>query len=376
MNSRERIINNFEGLEIDRMAVSPFIHISFINEFYQSSYSIRDEIVDQKVHDIYKHFGFDSMVRTCTLDMVSPSIATSENWQVAKSEVRVDDINRIVVTTIKTPEREMTSKTQFCRVSPYSEVNAETEHFIKDEEDFRQFVKYQPPVPKFDCSRIARTRDLVGSEGVVAPWLPSIFNTLSRLRKLDDLLCDAISDPDFFNEMMTYYRDRTVEAANQLAKVTDIVTYEGNIANGSMVGPSYYEKYLLPFERAVIDKIRENNAYVLYHNCGDINNMYEVYNQLGLSALEPFTAPPYGDADIQKALAILNKNIVMLGNIDQITFLKNASVCEVEERVQSLISMCKNRGRFIIATSDYLEDGTPHENIFALANAVKKYGLY
>lgn len=376
ISSRQRILDTFHGVKTDRIPVSPFIWLSYVNEFYETDYKLSDEIVDQKVHEIYKHFGFDSMVRTCTLDMVSPTIASSDDWQVSIREETKGNDKRTVTTTIKTPERELRSVETFERFNKYQEISAETEHFIKDEADFRQFAKYQPKVPQIDCSRVTRIKAAVGSEGVVAPWLPSIFNTLSRLRKLDDLICDAITDPMFFKDMMEYYCLRTIEAANQLSIVSDIVTYEGNIANGSMTGPAYFEEYLLQYEKQVVEAIQSAGALVLFHNCGDINNMYDVYNELGIDALETLTPPPFGNADIYKALDVLNKNIVIVGNIDQIDFLKKANPEDIIKRVANLVEICKKRGRFILATSDYLETGTPEENIKALEKAVSQYGNY
>lgn len=376
ISCRQRILDTFRGEKTDRIPVSPFIWLSYVNQFHKSNYQLRDEAVDLKLHEVYRHFGMDSMVRTCTFDLVSPNIAVSGEWQVAVREEATGFNKRTVTTTIRTPERELREIKVFERISQYSEIEAEAEHFIKDEDDFRQFVKYQPAVPQFDCSRIARTKAAIGSEGVVAPWLPSIFNTLSRLRKLDSLICDAIADPDFFNDMMEYYCIRTVQAARQLAAVADIITFEGNIANGSIAGPDYFESYLLPFERRVTEAIRSAGAYVLFHNCGDINNMFEVYNKLGINALETLTPPPYGNADIHHALATLDKDIVILGNIDQIDFLNQAKPEEVEERVADLVRTCKGRGRFILATSDYLEEGTPEKNIRALVNAAVEYGKY
>ncbi len=376
MKSRERILNTFSGERTDRIPVSPFIWLNYINEILEKNYSLDDEIIDVKLHGIYRDLGFDSMIRTCTMDMISPVIATSGDWRVSTEELASGGNKRSVITTIRTPERELRGVVKHDRVNAFTEVSAETEHFIKDEEDFACFLKYQPPVPDFDCSRVSRTKEKLGDDGVVAPWLPSIFNTLSRLRKLDDLICDALVNQDFFFAMMEYYCERTVRAAIQLARVSDIVTYEGNIANGSMVGPDYFIKYLLPYEKRVIDAIKANGAYVLFHNCGDCDSMFGAYNLLGIDALETLTPPPFGDADVDHAIRILDQDMTILGNIDQIEFLRTAKSREVHDRAKELILKFKKRGKFILATSDYLSNGTPHENLKELLEAAIQYGSY
>jgi uroporphyrinogen decarboxylase len=376
LTKRERLLRTFRGIEIDRIAVSPFIWISFTNEFCNANMSATDEDLDEKLIEVYNYFDFDIMHRTCTIwDMFSQQFLDNKNWRVSIQEEKISNEKRKLITTIKTPEAELREIKEFQKVSKYDEISAETEHFIKSEEDFIQFIKYQPPVPQYDCSRIKRTRDMLGNDGITAPWVSGVFNTLSRLRKLDDLIMDAYTDPDFFRDMIDYFTQRQIKACIQVAEAgADVITIEGNIANGTMVGPRYFKENIMTYEYRIIKAIQAKGSFTLYHNCGDSNSMLSTYNLMGFDALESLTEKPFGDVDIDYAFSILDKNMTLIGNIDQIEFLKSASRDDIRGKVKSLLDRAKNRGRFILSTSDYISEGTPYENIKAFCEAGIEFG--
>jgi hypothetical protein len=337
-----------------------------------------DENLDEKLILVYQHFGFDIMHRTCTIwDAFSDRYLDSKNWRVTVQEDRTSDIQRRETTTIRTPESELTEVKEFRKTTAYDEISAETEHFIKNPEDFKQFVKYQPPVPQYDCSRIARAMDMLGDDGITAPWVSSAFNTASRHRKIDSLIMDAYVDPDFYNGMMDYFTQRQIAASIQFAQAgADALTFEGNIANGGMVGPNYFEENILRYEKRIIQAIQGKGTLVLYHNCGDTNTMFGAYNQLGLDALETLTEKPFGDTDIDHAISVMDKTITVVGNIDQIEFLRTATPEEIREAVRRLLDKFKKRRKFILGTSDYISEGTSYENIKAFHDAGREFGEY
>ncbi len=102
--------------------------------------------------------------------------------------------------------------------------------------------------------------------------------------------------------------------------------------------------------------------------------MIEAYNELGIQGFETLTEPPYGDMDLGDALSRFDRRITLVGNVDQITFLRQAAPADVRRKAARILERVGARGRFILGTSDFLEEGTPHENLFALAEAGRTAG--
>ena len=372
VNKRQWLLDFLDGKPTDRIPVAPFIHLNFVQEFFNSNDidPIEDTI------KVYDHFGFDIILRTCNVGYyLSEAVCDSENWKV--TEFREESGSGwIDVTIIKTPEKELKQCKKFSQITNNEVVEAIVECYIKDEDDFEQFIKFQPPVPEYDCSIVKKARELLGDKGLAAPWAQGAFNSVAFYRKLDDLLMDPYINPDFYNKMITHFSSRMLILIKQLADAgADIICCGGNIGNGSMAGPAFFKDHILPYEIDFFKKIKEIGLYSLYHNCGDADLLLDMYSQIGMDIYESLTAPPYGDTLLKNAFERLDESIILCGNIDQIKFLRTATPEEIKKEVENVLSSAAARGRFILGTTDYFSEGTPHENIMAMAKAAKDFKI-
>ena len=375
MNGRELLLRTLRGERTCRIPVAPFIHHNFIDEFFgrQGCDGVEKGI------EVYEHFGFDIILRTCSVGgYLDETLCGGTKWRVSQhtEELREGDTWR-VVTTVQTPEKTLRQVKQFARVYEYETVEAIIEYYIKDEDDFHQFIKYQPGLPELDCGQIAKARRLLGEKGLAAPWAQGAFNMASMFRKLDDLLTDAYLQPELYDAMMRYFSGRALEAVKQFVGAgADIISVAGNAASGGTVGPDYFRNHVLPYERAFADGVKALGAYYLYHNCGDSRKLIPLYPGIGMDVYESLTPPPYGDADLDEAFEAFGESVTLSGNFDQIHALRYWSGPEIEEGVRAVMAKAKKRGRFIFATTDYFNEKTPHDNIRTLAEAARKYGNY
>jgi uroporphyrinogen decarboxylase len=122
---------------------------------------------------------------------------------------------------------------------------------------------------------------------------------------------------------------------------------------------------VLPFEKRYIDFVQRNGRPAMYHNCGQIMNLVESYKELGARVVEPFSPHPLGDADLAAAKAQVNGAYVMLSGIDQVNVLQNGTVEDVRRVTRDAMAAGKPGGGFILQTADFIEYGTPVENVRA-----------
>lgn len=151
---------------------------------------------------------------------------------------------------------------------------------------------------------------------------------------------------------------------------TEVISYAGNIASASMVGPRYFDQYVYPYEKQLFDFIQARCLGAIYHNCGDGRALIPLYNGLRPRCYESMTEPPYADNDPADFAARCDSSIALTGNIDQIDFLKRATPAEVMARAHALLDIMQGRP-FILATSDFLESA-PEANLFALSRAAQE----
>jgi len=114
-----------------------------------------------------------------------------------------------------------------------------------------------------------------------------------------------------------------------------------------------------------IEFVQQNGTPAMYHNCGEIMNLVESYRDLGARIVEPFSPPPLGDADLARAKELVDGAYIIVGGVDQVHVLQKGTVDQVRQATQKTIEVGKPGGKFILQSADFLEYGTPLENLEA-----------
>lgn len=370
LTPRERLLRVFHQQPVDRIPVAPFIHVNYVKEFFGS----HDVDWVEKTPEVYRHFGFDIIHRNCTpaYDPFGPSAA---NWQIEVTR-RQEGRDETTITLIHTPEGTLRCVEALRWTYEFDAENAVIEPPIKTERDLELFIRYQPPPDRTDTSEIQRAKAILGDEGIIAPWIQGAFNLLAfYYRKLDDLLMDAMLRPDFYARMMNHFLERYMPHVQRMIEAgADVLSYAGNIANGKLVSPAFFKAHIWPYEKRFIDFIRARGGVVLYHNCGYARNLIPLYPSLGMQAYESLTPPPYGDTILTEAVEVFGAGVTLSGNIDQLDLLRKGTIHDIEAGVKQVLDTVRGRCHFILATTDYFNENTPHDHIHALAEAGHKYG--
>ncbi len=391
MNGRERLLKTFRREQVDRVPISPFLYINAVYKMFGYTPSVETywdppdfDVVESYV-EYCDHFGFDVMhIMGSVFDMYNmvnlPNdmsvFRAGDNWDVTVAEEENEDAKRRTL-TIHTPEGDLREVDNFRRTSTYIAVFATDEHLIKTKADFEIFRKYAPPANVMDCRMITRAKEATGDKGLVITCIQGAFNTLNVFRKLDDMMMDPITDEGFYREMIEYFLGWVIKRVKKMIDTgaVDVVEIGGNLATGA-VGPEFFTKYILDYEKLLVDEIHDAGAYVLFHNCGDADKIMHLYNQMGMDCWGYLTPPPFGDVDLGRALQVIRPDMVLRGNIDQVEFMINAKPEEIRGRVRDLLLKVKPRGNFILSTTDWWFDEMPDENLQAFADAGLEYGQY
>ncbi len=385
MSVRELLLRALNQQPIERIPVSPFIHVNYVKEFFGS----QDVDAVEGTIEVYDHFGFDLMHRNCTpaydggvgsyavgIDAGELEVIETPQWKV-NTDIARQGRDETTTTVVTTPEGELSQVWNVRWVHEYDTEVGLTEFPIKSECDLELCKRYMPPVGVADTSDIRRAKELVGDRGVVAPWIQGAFNLVSLYyRKPDEFLMDALLRPEFYHELMEFFLSRYLEFVVQMIDAgADVLGIGGNVANGKLVGPDFFARYIAPYERRLVDFIQSRGVIALYHNCGYSGRLLELYPALGFRAYESLTPLPYGDTVLERALEVFQPGtITLLGNIDQVDLLRYGTEQEIEAAVRQTLQAAQEwGGHFILATSDYFNEDTPHDNVHLLAEVGRKY---
>ena len=80
--------------------------------------------------------------------------------------------------------------------------------------------------------------------------------------------------------------------------------------------------------------------------------------------------------DLKEAKAKWGDRVCLWGNIDLVHTLPNGTVAEVEAEVKQRIKDAGAGGGYICASANSVTEYCKIENVLAMTNAVRKYGVY
>jgi hypothetical protein len=319
---------------------------------------------------VYQELGFDAIHRNCTPEY-DDFLIEGPNWEAKVTETG-DATRKVVTLTVVTPGGELRRVTQSDRLYEYESSCFLVEPAIKTAADLDLCIRYQPPVPKIDVSEIRRARALVGDDGIVAPWAQGAFNEIAYLVRGHAVLLDPLDDEGFYRELISYFLARNLQKLGQfVAGGADFISLGGNEANGAAVGPDFFRRHILEHEVRLMQGIHGFGGRAIYHNCGRGVRLLPVLREIGMDVYESLTPPPFGDTPLEDALRIMD-GIALMGGIDQIDFLRKSTPEAIRRRVSEILEIAAERGRFIVGTSDYINEHTPIENLRAIRAAIDR----
>jgi hypothetical protein len=362
-----------------RVPVAPFLYYNNVYEMFRyvprmgAFFDPEDFDPFPAFVDYCERFGFDCMHTLGSAWDAYRLDQTAENWDVQVETAGAgDEIRRAF--TIRTPAGTLRQAENFRRSSTYLIVSAIDEYLVKTPADFEILSRFAPPAEAIGCRLVTRARAAVGENGLAVACTHGAFNSLNMFRKLDDLMADPLTDEGFYRAMMEFAVDRLKRQQRKMvAAGADAIEMSGNMAT-SAVGPRFFEKFVLDYENRLARDAREAGAWVIYHNCGDAAKIMHLYNRLDIDVWGYLTPRPFGDVDLDQALAVIRSDLVLRGNVDQVEFLVKATPAEIRAHVRDLLAKVRPRGNWILSTTDFFFDETPYANIQAFAEAGREFG--
>lgn len=212
-----------------------------------------------------------------------------------------------------------------------------------------------------------------------------IFEFGLRLRGFEDFLMDVYSNSKY----ACYLMDRILELKMKSWERTFekfgkniAIIFEGDDL-GSQDRPflsvEIYKKYIKPRHKKLFDfirKISKKNIYILFHSCGAVYSFIPELIDLGVDILNPVQVSAAG-MDTKKLKMEFGNDITFWGGgIDTQYTLPRGSIKEVREEVKKRIEDLAPGGGFIFAPVHNVQPDVPIENLVAMLETLKEYGVY
>jgi len=198
-----------------------------------------------------------------------------------------------------------------------------------------------------------RSRDFPAGIHINGP-----FWQLREWLGFEPLCMQLLTDPDFTNDMITFWSDFVTQLLHKILKAGSVdylfISEDMAFKAHSMISPEMTRMYLLPVYAQWVSLMKSYGCQViLMDSDGYIEELIPVWIDAGINVCNPIEVAAHND--IVKFRKKFGKNIGYLGGIDKRLIAKGGTSIESEvHRVCSLIPM----GGGIIPSCDH---GVPHD---------------
>ena len=378
MNSRERLLKALKGEKTDRVPVTLFIQSQghFLTQLEPSADPWDFDAAQKRIIDFQRKLGLDVHVRMLFFNSHEPVFAhwdllnfqnETENWKVKITKETSGSTTKYHH-LISTPEGEL--RQVFCinEERPGIFMFGSTEPPIKTYEDLKIAMKYEPEYSKETKQKmkesVASIREYLGDDGIISAWTNGgLFSNVAGLMDQTELYSLFFEDEEYYDKLMKFAKQRVFRYTDAVLETgVDAICIRGNAAGG-FIGNRCFEKYVLPYEREYIAYCQRKGTPVIYHNCGKAMELLPSYLKLGAMNIEPWSPSPLGDGNLDKVYGVLHGEFSVTSGVDQVNVIQNGSAEDVRKTTLEVMEKGKKFDSFIMQNVDFLEFGTPIENV-------------
>jgi MtaA/CmuA family methyltransferase len=239
--------------------------------------------------------------------------------------------------------------------------------------DKTKLAKLKPPDPLAGgrmanrVQAVRRLKDCVKEEKAVEGWIEGPCAEAADLRGINRLMLDFYDDPVFVRDLLAFVVEmELVFARAQVEAGVDIMGI-GDAA-ASLVGPQFYQEFVWPNQKKMVDGVHALGARARMHICGDTRQIQESLGRLGCDIVDEDWLVP-----LDEARRKMGPHQVLLGNIDPVRVLRNGT----RESVYEAVADCHRQAgsRYIVGAGCEVPRDTPHENLRAMVEYARSHKL-
>jgi MtaA/CmuA family methyltransferase len=194
-----------------------------------------------------------------------------------------------------------------------------------------------------------------------------------QLRGMQEIMLDigCGEEPELIHALLDYSRRVATRYAYALIECGGHSTSIGEpLAGPELLSPRHYKTYPWKYEKQMVDELKAHGIILHNHICGNTIPIIDDFIATGAPVLEIDHK-----TDSQKAKDHARGKTTLLGNIDT-SILANGTPQDVEDACREAVRILAPDYGFILGPGCAMSTETPPDNIHALVEAAKKYGVY
>lgn len=383
MNSAQRLLTVFRRGVPDRVPAATWISLKVLEQITgQPPRRFLTRFADDPVDSIIKiqeNLGLDPIVLTFSeledevIDWPARYLRWApeafENWRVQTEVIDREDDAVTVRRTITTPEGQLTSAIRRERYQKWA-----LEHLVKDERDL-ELLKYRPDPKYLDVTPLAELVRKVGDRAVVLHNFPGVWYEACSVRDLVSVSTDIYERPAWLEQYVSTLGEYLLKIlARVLESGIQVILLDESWVGVGLSG-AVFEKYILPFDKRLVQLAHQAGVLVDYHNCGRVRSVLEPMVNTGADVLEPLQPLELnGNMGLAEVKQRVGERIALYGGFNE-RVLMSEDPGEVRAEVHRCIDEAGAGGGYAIRCGGQIFEANL-KNIEVMTAEVAAYGRY
>lgn len=341
MTSRERLLLALHGGLPDRVPVAPFGWGRI---------------------DPDSALGAEMLSR---LDLLLPVGVGSGAFFGQRPPITSEELSDGRLSRLTTPHRELRQVWRRTSVT-----SATTEFYCRTAADLAAVADI-PVVPATpDVAHYRHWCARVGDEALVLAGISTGLCIAAELLSPADLCLVWMDEPAALLDFVNLAHERMLRWTEQLceAGVRAFRLIGGEYAS-TQLGPAGFSALCVPQDRELCDLIRGYGGTAYYHNHGPVRRYLELFREVGMTAIDPMEAPPFGDCDLAESKRVLGE-IGLVGNLDDMELLDKLPLPTLRELAAERLEQAGRAGFVLGGTASGTYGERAVQAFFALLDVV------
>jgi len=256
-------------------------------------------------------------------------------------------------------------------------------HPLKDAR-LAEIDEYDWPRPDWmDVSAVRAEAEAYGRQFAIlgGDWSP-FWHDLIDLLGMENMYLKMYDQPLLIDAMLErivdYYAAVSRKIFDAAAEAIDIF-FIGNdfgCRHGPLLSEPMFRRFLLPQLKRLVDLGHNYGLKVMLHCCGGVAELIPAMIEIGLDGLHA-VEPSCRGMDLARLKAEFGERILFNGAIDSHHVLIDGTADVVRRETRRVLDIMKPGGGYVAGAShDTILEETPLENVLAMFEAIRQYGVY
>ena len=212
-------------------------------------------------------------------------------------------------------------------------------------------------------------------------WSPFWHDAIDLLG-MENLYIEMYNEPELVDAVMQhlvdYYAASSERIFDAAADALDIFFIGNDLGSqtGPLLGPQLFDRFILPHLSRLIDLGHAYSLKVQLHCCGGFAELIPMMIEAGLDGLHA-VQPNCRGMDLRTLKAEFGDKILFNGAIDSHHILINGRPETVCDKTREVLEIMMSGGGYVAGAShDTILEETPVENVVAMFDAIREFGVY